>query len=273
MKRTCNKVLNLTIVSIITLNLLMLLACSDKSEGNKHNENELEHKKSTLDNYTDLEIINKVLQNLELEDAYYVETSGETNAKCIVNYTQSTNTSLYYCDNKFYNDIASNSSLVNHSHKLLLNGNSVSYYDSAKKDDGLIKESADEYLNTYGILPSHQGIFHYIVKEDYIIDSSRSFTEKGFKVTYHFKPDESTSEIRKQMMIFGGLVEEPKYEKIELIIEIDENCKLIAFTNKESYKIVKKIPIFGKTTMNCTQTLYSKVHYSDYSQPDLSTFK
>ncbi len=270
MKKTYKKVVDLTIVSIITLNILMLLSCSENQEISGGND--LPQKTTKLDGYTDFEIINKVLETLALEDAYYVETTGETNAKCVVNYTQTTNTGLYFKDNKFYNDIASNSSLVNHTHQLLVDGSSVCYYDSDKKDEGLIRETLDEYLEVYGIVPSHEEIFHYIISDNNIISSKRSFTNEELMITYTLKPDQATENIRKQMQVFGGLVEEPNYEVVELTIYIDEAFKLLSFRNNEKYKIVKKVPLLGKTTMSCTQTLYSKVYYTGYDEPDISIF-
>lgn len=91
-------------------------------------------------------------------------------------------------------------------------------------------------------------------------------------ITYTLKPDQSTENIRKQMKVFGGLVEEPTYESVELTIYIDEAFKLLSFRNNEKYKIVKKVPLLGKTTMNCTQTLYSKIYYTGYDEPDISMF-
>ncbi len=270
MKKTYKKVLDLTIVSIIILNILMLLSCSENHESG--GEKNLPQKTTKIDGYTDLEIINKVLETLALEDAYYVETTGETAAKCVINYTQTTNTGVYFKDNKFYNDIASNSSLVNHTHQLLVDGSRVYYYDSDKKDEGLIREDLENYRKVYGVVPSHDGVFHYVISENNIISSKRSFTENELMITYTLKPDQSTENIRKQMKVFGGLVEEPTYESVELTIYIDEAFKLLSFRNNEKYKIVKKVPLLGKTTMNCTQTLYSKIYYTGYDEPDISMF-
>ena len=50
-------------------------------------------------------------------------------------------------------------------------------------------------------------------------------------ITYTLKPDQSTENIRKQMKVFGGLVEEPTYESVELTIYIDEAFKLLSFRN------------------------------------------
>ena len=62
MKKTYKKVLDLTIVSIITLNILMLLSCSKNHESGS--EKNLPQKTTKIDGYTDLEIEN-IMEDLD----------------------------------------------------------------------------------------------------------------------------------------------------------------------------------------------------------------
>ena len=68
------------------------------------------------------------------------------------------------------------------------------------------------------------------------------------------------------MKAFGDLNENPIFNAITLIIEVDEEGKLLKFKNIEKYSIVKNV--LGKpVTMPCTQELESIVYYNNYQTP------
>lgn len=262
--------LKIAFLSILITNLLMLVSCTKKEDETK-DPDELPIENHVLDKYTDYEIISKAMQKNYERDNYLITTEGVTDAKFgFISYTQKTTTSLYFMQDKFYNDISSTSSIVNHYHRLMLTPNDVKYYDS--DNDKITTTSLDEYKSIYGKVPSHATFFNYNIDESVVISSKRNFTNKKFEITYNLEPEKAMGDMTKQMMMFGGLAEEPKFKSITLIICIDEDLNILSFKNVEVYTIVKDIPVVGSSKLNCVQTLNSKVYYTDYSEPNLSEF-
>lgn len=263
--------LRIAFLSILISNLVMLVSCTKKDNEIK-DPNELPIENSILDKYSDYEIISKAMQKNYERDNHLITTEGVTDAKFgFISYTQKTTTSLYFMQDKFYNDISSTSSIVNHYHRLILTSNDVKYYDS--DNDNITTTTLDEYKNIYGKVPSHTTFFNYNIDESTIISSKRNFTNKRFEITYNLEPEKAMGDIAKQMMMFGGLSEEPKFKSITLTIRVDEDLNILSFKNVEVYTIVKDIPVVGTSKLNCVQTLNSKVYYNDYSEPDLNEFE
>jgi len=226
-------------------------------------ENEL-----SLESYSDEQIYLKIVEQLAKSKCYFVEMNGTTTAKKgIITYKQLTNTKLYANDTIFFNEVVSNSSLVNHKHQVYVNHDNVSYFDSS--NDGIIKTTKRRYIDKYGKVPSHQQVLNYVVNQNTIVKLYREYLENGYALTFQLDPSLSTIDLKKQMIEFGGLNKEPVFEEVYLIVNIDKHFELLSFSCKEKYQISKSL--IG--TMNCVQELHSTVYYDGYSEPNLNDFK
>ncbi len=223
---------------------------------------------TSLESYSDEQIYLKIVEQLLKSKYYFVEMNGTTTAKKgIIPYKQITNTKLYANDTIFFNEVVSNSSLVNHKHQVYVDKDKVSYFDSS--NDGIIKTTKSRYIDKYGKVPSHQNVLNYVVSQQSILKLYRETTENGYTLTFQLDPSSSTIDLKKQMIEFGGLNKEPVFEEVYLIVNIDKRFGLLSFSCKEKYQISKSL--IG--TMNCVQELHSIVHYDGYSEPNFNDFK
>lgn len=253
---------------IAALSLLSLSSCNTANEGNNNqgdgNKNQGGDVKKIFDGVSDVEILEQSIKNLEKEENYFIEATGKTKAKAFITYTQNTKTLLYYMNGKFYNKIDSTSALVDHHHELLCQEDIIKYYDSSQKE--VLTKTIAEYRSEFGKVPNKRDIFNYRMETDAIISSSRNFQNDKYEITYNIDPEKIGDDLKIQMKAFGDLNENPIFNAITLIIEVDEEGKLLKFKNIEKYSIVKNV--LGKpVTMPCTQELESIVYYNNYQTP------
>ncbi len=222
----------------------------------------------SLESYSDEQIYLKIVEQLMKAKYYFVEMNGTTIAqKGIISYKQITNTKLYANDTIFFNEVVSNSSLVNHKHQVYVDKDDVSYFDSS--NEKIVKTTKSTYIDRYGKIPNHQNVLNYVVNQQSIQQLYRTQLENGYTFTFQLNPNLSTVDLKKQMIEFGGLNKEPVFEKVYLIVNTDNNFQLLSFSCKEKYQISKSL--IG--TMNCVQELHSIVHYDGYREPNLKDFK
>lgn len=252
-------------IFILLFSVALCTSCTkENTENEKDNQNILEE-------YSDIDILNFILDNLKTKNDYYILTTGKTSSKLgIISYNQNTETSIYFQNNEFYNIINSTSSLVSHHHKLYLNGDLVKYVDSDKTSFGVIETTKNDYINEYGKVPSLEFLFNYVINSDTILNSTKDTSADGYLITYYLDPVTSVVMMTKQMKIFGGLVEDPKFTKVSLTIYFDQDFNILKYHSNETYTIVKKI--INNQTMECHQELSSVIYYKDYKKPELINF-
>ena len=253
---------------IAAVSLLSLSSCNTVNEENNNqgdgNKNQGDDVKKNFDGVSDVEILEQSIKNLEKEENYFIKATGKTKAKALITYTQSTKTLLYYMNGKFYNKIDSTSALVDHHHELLCQENIIKYYDSSQKE--VLTKTIAEYKSEFGKVPNKTDIFNYRMETDAIISSSRNFQNDKYEITYNIDSEKIGDGLKIQMKAFGDLNENPIFNAITLIIEVDEEGKLLKFKNIEKYSIVKNV--LGKpVTMPCTQELEAIVYYNNYQTP------
>lgn len=251
-------------IFILLFSIVLCTSCTKENDEKKDNQN-------ILEDYTDIDIINFILDNLKAKNDYYILTTGKTSSKLgIITYNQNTETSIYFQNNEFFNIINSTSSLVSHHHKLYLNGDLVKYVDSDKTSFGVIETTKNDYINEYGKVPSLELLFNYVINSDTILYSKKDSSDEGYLITYYLDPVSSVVNMTKQMMIFGGLVEQPKFKNVTLTIYFDQDFNILKYHSNETYTIVKKI--ITNQTMECHQELSSNIYYKDYKKPELINF-
>ena len=180
------------------------------------------------------------LEKLNSYTSYKAVTVGETKASIA---TQKINVTLIKSEYSYLHN--ESTGFVTSKHDRYYHGDKVAFKN--KGDDEYTPSSLSSYLEIYGTYPFDGSIEGYIIGEGTITSISKEKKGDNFAYTLVFDVDKATTNVKKQMVEFGGLGAEPTFSQISLVVTVQGDFTPVSIALNSKYKAKKGV------TTNCTQ--------------------
>ena len=180
------------------------------------------------------------LEKLNSYTSYKAVTAGETKASIA---TQKINVTLIKSEYSYLHN--ESTGFVTSIHDCYYHGDKVAYKN--KGDDEYTASSLTDYLSIYGTYPFDGSIEGYIIANDTITSISKEKKGNNFAYTLVFDVDKATTNVKKQMVEFGGLGAEPTFSSISLVVTVQGDFTPVSIVLNSKYRAKKGV------TTNCSQ--------------------
>lgn len=250
---------------LIVLCLLLLVSCISCKKEEVKTKEEDEGILEVVSEYSDIELLQKVKDSLDSKNVY-AKASGVTKCDMGIKIEQSSEVDYYFLNEYTYFSENSNSSLLKHHHEALFKEDNVSYFENDKKIVSL-----DDYLSLYGVYPKAFSFGNYDLDSSTIITSTRWAEDDTIVLQFIISPLNGTKSLKKQMKMFGGLIDYPNISSSILSLYIDKDFRLIKTISEDKYNVRKKLLI--EMNVDCIQSFETVYEYDTKKTPNLDKVK
>lgn len=195
-------------------------------------------------------------------------SEGTTNAKAFgIPVPQDIYADRTVCKDAVYKESVSKSKFVEVGEQRFVYKNNYMYRSANKVNsltdvtwsDTVKKLDKNSFFERYGSDAS--GLTAYIINDETVVDYEYAYdeTEKLYTFTYTLDNEKSTYYIKREMMTNASSDVAPVFEKIKLIIEMDDLWQVKTLTTDCAYKATSR-----KITADCTESI--KETFSDFGK-------
>ena len=268
-----NKIAAALLVIAIVCCVLSAIACNGENvtvpETVAGKDTVISSLKNAPDSYDAETVIYAVVGKIKSYSTFTTKSAGTSVAKKgFITYTQKTECTKVKNGDEYYTDSASNSTLVNTRHEVMVKNGKVAY----RNNSGTIDTATyDDYLAIYGVTPD-KTISGHVFNHDSVRYATLEKTE-GDTYTYKIVLDKDTANalIVKQMKMLGGLDGYPVFTKdTEATLVIKKDFTPISYSYRSAYNI--SIAVLGEVGCNEENTVYFDNFDKEVTLPDSKAF-
>ncbi len=177
-------------------------------------------------------------------DSFVSETTGEAVTNAVITVTQKIKARRVVNNGEVYKESLSHSSFkgvgartyVNGGNYVVWNADKVSSIDNVSWQKDAKRITKDDFISLFGSVPS--AYTAYILKDDTIINSEYLGEEKGiYSFRYDLDTETATTKIALEMRTMAGTKSLPLFEKVSLIVRMDENWRIREITTDCVYQV------------------------------------
>ena len=203
------------------------------------------YEKTSPDSYykkfSDVELVNIALLNLNKVDNFYSITTGSVTAAGV---KQNIMATYMKNGNSYFEETITSSSIVKGANRFYESDNSTTWYKGkyiSTTEGDYTKASPKSYVSSefeedWGRQLSRACI--YIINDYTCLSSTVNINSDGTRdIELDLDPSLSVVRYTKQMVNTGGLSEKPVFHSVKLTFTLDENVKLKTFKTNEVYDV------------------------------------
>ena len=217
------------------------------------------NKNRYFDSFSNVELANIALMNLEEKDYYYTLTTGQVIAAGV---KQAIHSTYIKNQNNYFEESLSASSFVKAANRFYQNDEGISWYKGKYKDINTssyanAKETnytLDDFEKDWG-KPVSRPCIYIISNRSYQSGELTKNNDGTYKLELNLDPTLSVLRYVKQMKMTGNLSEEPIFHKVKLIFEVDSELNILSFSTDEIYDVHMVIDA-KDSKASLTQTYY-----------------